>query len=112
MRRSDLRLGRVAAGLAALLLAQGCAPSCERTCRKLLRCGNLESDRVSVQECEASCQSQISLYEGWQDERALDRAFDAHRTCLVRSTCDEIADGACYDERLYPVGLPVSDTGL
>ena len=91
-----------------------CTPSCERTCRKLLDCGSLETDRVSLVECRASCELQISQYEGWADEKELDKALDSHRRCLVRSTCGEIEAGECYDDRLYPVGLPTSelDTGL
>lgn len=97
-----------------LLIASGCTPTCERTCRKILKCDNLESDRVSVFECQATCENQRSLYEGWADEKELDKALDAHRRCLVRSTCEEIEAGECYDERLFPVGEPATsfDTGI
>lgn len=114
--RADLTLLRKAGIVlvAATLWGAGCTPSCERTCRKLLKCGNLETDRVSVRECEANCEVQLGLYEGWDDEKELDKALDQHRRCLVRSTCEEIEAGECYDDRLYPVGLPTSelDTGL
>lgn len=99
-------------GLAVVLIAllsAGCTPTCERTCRKMLDCGTLESDRVSVVECEASCERQLNLYTGWDDEQELDDAIDAHRRCLRRATCDEIEAGECYDERLFPVGLPESE---
>jgi hypothetical protein len=102
--------------VAALWLA-GCTPTCERTCIKLLDCGTLESDRVSVEECEASCSYQISLYDEWLDERELDKAFDQHRRCLIRSSCEKIDAGECYDDVLFQVGevdistLGTSDTG-
>ena len=103
--------------VAALLivgLATACTPTCKRTCRKVLDCGNLESDRVSVPECEATCENQRLLYSGWADQKELDKAIDKHRRCLVGSTCEEIEAGECYDERLYPVGEPTTafDTGL
>lgn len=105
MRRSRLPL------LVALaLFASACTPTCERTCRKLLNCGTLETDRVSVNECEASCESQILLFEGWDDEQELDDAIDTHRRCVVQSTCEEIEAGECYDERLFPVGVPATET--
>ncbi len=28
-------------------------------------------------------------------------AFDAYKTCVGDKTCDEIADGACYNEDIY-----------
>jgi len=89
-----------------------CSPSCEQTCRKLLNCGNLDSQRVSLQECQASCNSQLRLFDGWQDEDELDQAFRDHRTCLMRSSCEEIDLGECYDERLFQLD-PTSplDTG-
>ena len=97
MRRSS------ALALAALWLA-GCTPTCERTCTKLLACGTLESDRVSVEECEASCIFQVNLYDEWLDEKVLDKAFDQHRRCLVRSSCEQIDAGECFDEVLFQVG--------
>lgn len=87
------------------LAATACAPNCERTCRKLLDCGTLETDRVSVNECEASCTAQLTMFNGWQDEDELNEAFDEHRRCLVQSTCDQVEAGECYDERLFQVGV-------
>ena len=106
-------------------MVAACTPTCEQTCRKLLNCGNLDSQRVSLQECQASCNTQLRLYDGWQDEDELDAAFRDHRRCLMRSTCDDTALGECYDERLFQLDpttpldtgtLPTSgtatDTGL
>lgn len=77
-----------------------CGPTCERTCEKILRCDNLSSERVSVEECQESCSRQQVLYELWEDE-VKQEAFDDHKRCLVGSSCDEIADGVCYDEELF-----------
>ncbi len=93
----------------------GCAPRCERSCKKLLKCDDLDSDRIALHECEESCRKQLTMFEGWKDEKKLERAFADHRRCIVGSTCDEIADGECYDELLFQVGEnPVTgdDTGV
>jgi len=93
----------------------GCAPRCERTCKKILKCDGLDSDRVALSECELSCQDQLALFEGWKDEEKLQKAFADHRRCLVGSTCDEIADGVCYDPLLFSVGedpVTADDTGV
>ena len=85
--------------LAAVIAGSGCAPSCEHTCRKVLAC-DLGTERIAQQECVDSCEAQDALYQSWDDEEKID-AFDDHRRCLVQSSCDEIADGACYDEDLF-----------
>jgi len=104
----------VALVLAVALL--GCAPRCERTCKKLLKCDGLDSDRVALAECETSCLNQLAMFEDWKDEDKLEDAFADHRRCIVQSTCDEIADGVCYDPLLFSVGDdPVTageDTGV
>lgn len=84
--------------LGSLLLA-GCDTSCTTACRAVLEC-DLDSDRVSTEECVESCQRQESLYELWEDDTKAD-AFAEHRSCLADSTCDELADGACYDPELF-----------
>ena len=104
MRRSR---GAVAA-LLGVLATSACAPTCERTCKKLLDCGNLDSQRVSVAECEVSCTNQLGMYDGWIDEEELEQAFDDHRRCLVRTSCDAIEAGECYDDRLFQVGVEVT----
>ena len=79
------------------MLAQACAPPCRQVCRKVLfECDNLDSDRVALDECEASCQQQDAVYQVWQDEEKQD-LFDAHKSCIGSSTCEEIAAGACYE---------------
>ena len=104
MRRSSL------VGVLGLLFASACTPTCERTCRKLLDCGTLDSERVSVPECEASCNAQLVMYDDWEDEDELNEAFDLHRECLVQSTCEQVEAGECYDERLFQVGVDPATT--
>jgi hypothetical protein len=87
----------------AVVLGAGvaCTPTCEQTCRKLLRCELDDAPRVAYDECVVACESQDHLYEdAWQDEE-LEKAFDEHRRCIRDATCDEIADGACYDDALF-----------
>ena len=80
------------------LTGSGCAPTCEQTCRKLVTCD--ASPRLSVQECELSCFETESLYEVWEDE-AKQEALDDQAWCVRGATCDELAEGVCYDETLY-----------
>jgi hypothetical protein len=71
-------------------------------CRKLLDC-DLDTQRVAFDECTTSCSSQQSLYATW-DNQHLQQLWDDHRRCIGRSSCEEIANGACYDgyEELFP----------
>ena len=84
---------------ASALLNAGCVPRCESVCEKLLACG-LESERVALEECTTSCLEQNALYEFWDDEDK-QLAFDEHRRCLKRSSCQEIARGDCYDPEIF-----------
>jgi hypothetical protein len=81
------------------MLAAGCAPTCASVCRKAMSC-ELDSPRTSTTECEDTCTHQLRLYQDWDDEELQD-AFDEQRQCIADATCDEIADGVCYDEALY-----------
>lgn len=81
------------------VLLGGCVPRCESVCEKVLACG-IESERVALEECTESCANQDALYAFWDDEDK-QAAFDDHRRCLKRSTCDEIARGACYDPEVF-----------
>ena len=86
--------------LFSVLFLAACGSPCERTCDKVLACEGLSSDRVSEQDCEESCKRQEILYELWEDEQKIE-AFEEHKRCLISSSCDEIADGVCYDEELF-----------
>ena len=90
--------------LAGALLLGACNPSCENTCRKVLECDNLDSDRIAIGECKLECQSQERLWDDWVDETELDNLFMEHKRCLVQSTCDEIEAGECYDDELFHFG--------
>lgn len=81
------------------ILAGGCVPRCENVCRKLLDCG-IDSERVSVEECTSSCVAQDDLYAFWDDDDK-QQAFDDHRRCLKRSSCEEIRRGDCYDPEIF-----------
>lgn len=107
MRRSSLAWWLLAGALTA------CTPPCERTCRKLLACDNLETDRVSLVECQLSCEEEVRRVQTWDDAKFYEDLIGDQRRCLVQSTCEEIERGECYDERLAPVGIPATelDTG-
>jgi len=84
-----------------LTMQFGCAPTCDQVCRKTLFDCELSTERVALATCIDSCDRQLSLYQDrWQDEELVD-AFAEHRRCLMRETCDDIADGLCYDERIF-----------
>lgn len=87
------------AALLLLLLHAGCAPPCGQVCRKVLDC-ELDSERVSFEECEAACRQQQALYLEWEN-RELQAAFDDHRSCVAQSSCEELADGTCFNEDLW-----------
>ncbi len=90
-------------GVAVLIaLGEGCVPRCEATCKKLLECGEeLDTQRVALAQCEDSCIREEALYEDWEDETKQD-ALDEERRCIGASSCEEIADGACYEHDLFP----------
>ena len=77
-----------------------CDVGCESACRKVLKCDGLETNELSVGECNAECIRQSQLYEDEENEDAA-KAFTAHKNCLKRSSCDEILEGECYDPDLF-----------
>ncbi|MCB9670099.1 MAG: hypothetical protein H6734_11550 [Alphaproteobacteria bacterium] len=83
----------------AALGAQACTPRCQEVCTKVLDCG-IESTRVSHDECILSCQLEENLFDVWEDKEKA-AAFKAHKRCIRSSTCEEIAEGTCYDELLF-----------
>ncbi len=86
--------------LIALPSLPGCAPSCGQTCKKVLDC-ELDSPRTTTLECRDDCERQRSLYEDWWKDEEKVEQFEEHRRCLMQSTCDQLAAGACYDEELF-----------
>jgi hypothetical protein len=85
-----------------LLSLAACPPPCGQVCRKVLFDCELDTERVALEECEASCETQGQLYQLWEDEELQD-LFDDQRRCVGRSSCEELAEGACYEgfEALY-----------
>ncbi len=79
---------------------QACHPSCKSVCKKLLECEEVETWRVSLDECEESCKREEALYESWEDYQVRDRFYD-QLDCIVDEECQAVADGVCYDEELF-----------
>lgn len=90
-------------------LTVGCQTSCEDACEKLLECEDVESARISVEDCEGSCERQIAQYEKWQDTDKIHRLED-QRNCIDESSCQDIAQGICYDTELFPFDLQEQDS--
>jgi hypothetical protein len=87
--------------LVLLVALGGCTPTCDSVCDKLvLQCQDLGTERSSTSECEVQCLAQRDLYAHWSDGQKRE-AFDEQLRCLSGSTCDEIADGVCYDEDVW-----------
>lgn len=78
-----------------VLTVLGCAPPCGRVCSKVLDCG-LDSERVSYDECQAACEQQHALYDEWGNDELL-ALFDDHKRCVSGSSCEELAQGVCYE---------------
>ena len=78
----------------------GCEPSCEQTCEVLLDCDETHTDRLALDDCTAACLVQERLYDDWEDTELRD-SFTEYKTCVTEESCQDIADGICYDEELY-----------
>ncbi|MCB9742595.1 MAG: hypothetical protein H6740_08350 [Alphaproteobacteria bacterium] len=87
--------------LLALSALLGCTPTCDQTCRKLIRCEVIESSAVNEDLCSADCSSLENLYDYWDDQQLVNELQETRR-CIGESTCEDIADGVCYEEDLYP----------
>lgn len=89
-----------AVGALVLLFVGGCVPTCKEVCNKALSC-ELDSPRTPLDACIEDCERQRSLYKDWwEDEEKVD-LFVEHRRCVMQSSCDELAEGVCYDEELF-----------
>jgi hypothetical protein len=86
--------------LAALPLV-GCEPNCAKTCKKLLSCDDIDTEVSEVEECEATCEIQQSLYDDWGEDSIERKAFGELKQCIKDNECTAIADGECYDDELY-----------
>lgn len=83
-----------------LLALLGCTPTCDEVCTKLVGCGNAGTELLNADDCSEQCQRQQTLYDHWKDVQLRD-AFDDSLKCYQQSSCDEIADGGCYDQAIW-----------
>jgi hypothetical protein len=83
------------------LLAAGCTPTCAESCRKVLRCDAVQTDRLGQDECVDQCTRQVALYESWEDDDKLAQ-FREEKRCIATSTCEEVAEGLCYESDIFP----------
>jgi hypothetical protein len=84
------------------LFLWACTPTCEKTCKKILTCDELESPEMNQDECESSCNAQANLYEDVDDEdETLQTAFDDLKSCIVDEACFDLSEGVCYDEDIF-----------
>lgn len=82
-------------------LATACAGDCESACRRVDTCAvALGAPGYTLAECQQQCGRQDELYQRWEDEEK-QAAFQAHLTCVTGATCDELADGLCYDDLIF-----------
>ena len=75
-----------------------CSTPCSTVCDKLLECEELGFGGISDKECELDCAVQQTSYE---DDAALDAAFEAYKSCVTESSCEELAAGACHNPDLF-----------
>ena len=78
----------------------GCAPTCERTCKKILSCENISAPQMNIDECTSACSAQQNVYEDWEDQTKIE-AFDTLKSCIVDQECESVTDGVCYNEDVY-----------
>jgi hypothetical protein len=76
--------------------AWGCTPTCGDVCDHVVACENEGTERMSSVECEEQCLQQKALYADWSDGVKRD-AFEDELSCLNGASCDDIAEGVCYD---------------
>lgn len=101
-----MRLTSIALAIAVSLCAcNQVTPTCRSVCRKLTRCDEVRAaDYIGTDECRDLCDVQDNYYDSIQDDEVLVtdfEAWNAYKWCVLSETCEEVADGACYDEALY-----------
>ncbi|MDP2312308.1 MAG: hypothetical protein Q8P41_05340 [Pseudomonadota bacterium] len=69
-------------------------------CEKLVECDDVGTERISATECADQCNEQKLLYARWSDTQ-LREAFDDELECIYDATCDEVAEGVCYNEDVW-----------
>lgn len=83
-----------------LVSLTGCHATCANVCEKLVECDGLPTQRMPNEECAEACVDQEELYDRWADVQKQD-ALTAQLDCLRDSTCEDIAQGVCYDEYIW-----------
>ena len=84
-----------------LFVLTACNATCRQSCQKLASCAEVDSTGTIEAECRETCLAQEFLYEeDWEDEVLL-AAFEEQRNCIRDSSCEQIAEGVCYDETLW-----------
>gem|GEM_PF-1476639 len=101
-----MRLTTAALALSVGLLAcNQVNPTCRSVCRKLSRCDEVKSaDYIATEECRDLCDVQETYYDRLEDDEELVSDFESwnsYKWCVVTETCEDVADGVCYDEALY-----------
>ncbi len=80
-------------------------PTCRSLCRKITRCDEIEAaDYITTEECRDLCEIQEAYYDSLEDDEETVTDFEAwnsYKWCTVTETCENLADGACYDEDLF-----------
>jgi hypothetical protein len=86
--------------LALLLSLLGCGATCADACAVVASCGDSLGDFPNTAECEEACASQRSRVDGGGDT-GIQGAFQRELDCLADATCEAIASGTCYEERVW-----------
>lgn len=99
--RAGLRLLQISVLLGTSLVGlSACEPTCKRTCRKIVNCSEqLDSERVTVEECEAACVFQERELEETEQDGLRNQLAD-HKRCIRTESCEDLAAGVCLDPDL------------
>lgn len=87
-----------------LLLVSGCTPTCDKVCTKLIDCAALDLENTPEKECALECQLHENSYddlEGAETDTGLHESFDDLKSCIMDESCNNLANGSCYDSDLY-----------
>jgi len=90
---------RASSLLLAVATVSACTPTCDAACNKLERC-ELMATYDNLEACITSCSRQDEVYVA-MDGNELKKSFRMHRRCIGSNSCDELAEGECYEEDIY-----------
>lgn len=80
-----------------VFLLWSCTVTCEDVCTSISSCHDIVQENTNTLDCTSACLSQQEQAQNDGNELA----FDALKSCLTTSTCEDITQGVCYDEDLY-----------